>query len=92
MYAISIFHISNSNEIYKFSERYEHLHQSGNATTYTAVQDSDSNMSDDDLDDTNATKPWLSEFHRYLNTHDVIPENMTIVKWWGVHTTVPIIS
>ena len=49
-----------------------------------SVQDSDSDMSDDDLDDTNATKPWLSEFQRYLNTHDVIPEGTTVVKWWGV--------
>jgi hypothetical protein len=49
-----------------------------------SVRESDSDMSDDDLDDTDTTKPWLSEFQRYLNTHDVIPEGTTVVKWWGV--------
>ena len=63
---------------------------SGNVTPMdpgsNSVQDSDSDMSDDNLDDTDATKPWLSEFqHRdYLNTHDVIPEGTTVVKWWSV--------
>jgi hypothetical protein len=47
--------------------------------------------SDDDFNDTDPTKPWLSEFNRYLNTHDVIPEGTTVVKWWGVRTTFPII-
>ena len=49
------------------------------------VCDSDSDMSDNlNPDDNDPTKPWLMEFHRYLNTHDVIPEGTTVVKWWGV--------
>jgi hypothetical protein len=48
------------------------------------VLDSDSEMSDDNLEDNDPRKPWLSEFRRYLNTHDVIPDGTTVVKWWGV--------
>jgi hypothetical protein len=29
-------------------------------------------------------KPWLKEFHYYLNSFDEIPEGMSIVQWWGV--------
>ena len=48
-------------------------------------------MEDSDLDwdmsnegEGDSEKPWLSEFNCYLNTHDVLLEGMTIVKWWGV--------
>jgi len=30
-------------------------------------------------------KPWMNEFKWYLDTMDVVPENMSIVQWWGVH-------
>ena len=39
-------------------------------------------MSEEDEGD--SEKPWMAEFNRYLNTHDVLPEGMTVVKWWGV--------
>ena len=56
---------------------------SGNIATgpYSSTHDSDYNTSDDDSD---PTKPWLAEFERYLATHDVVPEDMLIVEWWGV--------
>ena len=47
-----------------------------------STHDSDYDMSDDDSD---PTKPWLAEFKHYLMTHDVVPEGMLIVEWWGVH-------
>ena len=46
------------------------------------MEDSDWDMSDEDEGD--SEKPWLAEFNRYLNTHDILPEGMTVVKWWGV--------
>jgi hypothetical protein len=59
----------------------------GNATVNPVdkiLLDSDSEMSDENLEDNDPKKPWLSEFCRYLNTHDVIPDSTTVVKWWGV--------
>ena len=34
--------------------------------------------------DANSSKPWLKEFHQYLNGHDEVPSEMTVVQWWGV--------
>ena len=31
-----------------------------------------------------ATPAWLTEFNKYINTTDEIPEGQTIVQWWGV--------
>jgi hypothetical protein len=45
-------------------------------------QDSDYDMSDDDSGD--LTKPWLAEYQRYTTTHDVVPEGMSLIEWWGV--------
>lgn len=28
--------------------------------------------------------PWLREFHLYLNSPTLIPNNMSIIQWWGV--------
>ena len=40
---------------------------------------------EDDVDETlDPAKPWMGEFKRYLDTVDVVPENMNIVRWWGV--------
>ena len=49
-----------------------------------SAHDSDYDMSDDDGD---PTKPWLAEFERYLMTHDIVPEGMLVVEWWGVCPT-----
>ena len=46
------------------------------------MEDSEWDMSDESEGD--LEKPWLAEFNRYLNTHDILPEGMTVVKWWGV--------
>ena len=50
----------------------------------TSAQDSDYDMSDDDDSAGNQTKPWLAEYQHYINTHDVVPEGMSLVEWWGV--------
>ena len=38
----------------------------------TSAQDSDYDMSDNDLDSGNLTKPWLAEYQHYISTHDVV--------------------
>ena len=40
----------------------------------------DSSGSDSDSDaEIDSVQPWLAEFNRYLHTHNVIPEGMSIV-------------
>lgn len=52
-------------------------------------------LSDDEAEDGNdelpsdsleivGSKPWLPEFQLYLATMDIIPDGMSLVKWWGV--------
>ena len=53
--------------------------------TSKSPDDTDSDFSDGDSDDMDLSKPWLVEFWRYLNTHNVFSDSsMTVVKWWGV--------
>lgn len=69
----------------QFKERYEYVNSIANIAAdplLKLTEDSDWDMSDEGEGDTD--KPWLAEFNRYLNTHDVLPEGMTIVEWWGV--------
>ncbi|PSR75311.1 hypothetical protein PHLCEN_2v9174 [Hermanssonia centrifuga] len=50
-------------------------------------------LSDDESDDdhppsrtaelSDPNKPWKSEFDRYLETIEQVPEGMDIIKWWG---------
>lgn len=28
--------------------------------------------------------PWKIEFDRYLDTHEQLPDNMSVIQWWGV--------
>lgn len=70
----------------KFKERYEHMYSGSNATAphpTSGTQDSDYDMSDDD-DCGDLTKPWLTEYQRYITTHDVVLEETSLVEWWGV--------
>jgi len=48
--------------------------------------ETDSEYEGDEEEDplSDLTKPWRGEFLHFLNARDVIPENMGIVKWWGV--------
>ena len=46
--------------------------------------DTDSENEDDDDEMLDPAKPWMGEFKQYLDTMDVVPENMSIVRWWGV--------
>jgi hypothetical protein len=49
------------------------------------MDDTDSDNSSDEepeVDDT--AQPWLHEWALYTTTHEVVPENVGIVQWWGV--------
>ena len=46
--------------------------------------ESDSEAEDDDEVSEDPTKPWKAEFDRYMDTHDIVPDDMSIVHWWGV--------
>jgi len=46
--------------------------------------DTDSENEDDTDEALDPAKPWMGEFKRYLDTVDVVPDNMNIVRWWGV--------
>ncbi|KAF8950693.1 hypothetical protein BDZ97DRAFT_1163754 [Flammula alnicola] len=39
---------------------------------------------DDDNPMSDPTKPWMTEFHRYIDTVEAVPDDMDIVQWWGV--------
>ncbi|KAG6914152.1 hypothetical protein DXG01_002077 [Tephrocybe rancida] len=82
----------------KFEERYRALHANDaqmseppckkrkTAGTLLRVSDTDSDDSDDEEDTPNdPTKPWMTEFRRYLDTNDLVLEGMPVVEWWGIH-------
>lgn len=48
--------------------------------------DDEDDNSDNDIDNPNSDpkKPWLAEFHRYLNSTDYVEDGMSIIQWWGV--------
>ena len=66
----------------QFEAHYKQIYSIASALP-KSMEDSDWDMSDDEGGG-DSEKPWLAEFNRYLNTHDVLPEGMTVVKWWGV--------
>lgn len=46
--------------------------------------DSDSEGRVNDHPSSDPSKPWLEEWNLYLQTHEVVPEGLGIVEWWGV--------
>ena len=49
-----------------------------NLDTDSEAEDNDNGINIDPL------KPWMAEFRLYIDTHDIVPEGMSIVHWWGV--------
>ena len=47
------------------------------------IDDTDSE-SETEMTAADPTKPWLNEWNTYIQTHEIIPEGMGIVRWWGV--------
>jgi hypothetical protein len=49
------------------------------------IDDTDIESEDDDCQQiSNTTNSWSEEWKLYLNTHEVVPDDMGIVHWWGV--------
>jgi len=89
--------------LYQFQEHFEELNKESTTEIRSPKKktkldhllrelDTDSDnlddVSDDDGDDQDPTKPWLGEFHRFLKTEHVLAEDMTVVQWWGVRICV----
>ncbi|KAF9464647.1 hypothetical protein BDZ94DRAFT_1353562 [Collybia nuda] len=53
-------------------------------TALLRMHNSDSDKSDCDNALSNPSQSWIDEFQRYLNTTDILPDDMTEVEWWGV--------
>ena len=50
--------------------------------------DPDSEAEEDTSGDkSDMSKSWLEEYNRYMNTHEVVALEMSIVAWWGVSLT-----
>ena len=48
------------------------------------VDDTDSSSDDEDYLEA-STVNYLEEFNLYLNTNEIVPDDVGIVSWWGVH-------
>lgn len=80
----------------QFKERYDKLNESNGSApppprkkrkTLGLLREDDSDSDDSDNEDdisADPTQPWLAEFQRYLDTNDIMPEEMSVVEWWGV--------
>lgn len=76
----------------QFIERYEKIHGESSSTlvikkkkTLTRRNSDDTESeSESEVETLNPTKPWLNEWDLYLQTHETVPEDMGIVRWWGV--------
>jgi hypothetical protein len=47
----------------------------------------DTNTESDDNNDRQVANPmssWIDEWKLYINTYEVVPDDMGIVQWWGV--------
>jgi len=56
------------------------------------VDDTDSEADDDDAATPQGTAdPWLQEWTLYKTTHEVVPDGMGIVEWWGVRQSISFI-
>ncbi len=62
------------------------LSNKGKQKQNTFCDDSDSDSDHDGISNTPTTTeaPWQREFNRYLRGEDELPENMTLIQWWGV--------
>ena len=53
------------------------------------IDDTDSSSDNEDYQQViNKGNAYLDEWSLYLNTHEVVPDDMGIVRWWGVRCVV----
>jgi hypothetical protein len=49
------------------------------------IDDTDTESDDDDdRQGADPTSSWIDEWKLYINTYEVVPDDMGIVQWWGV--------
>ena len=48
------------------------------------IDDTDSESNDNNNETSDPSRPWLDEWNSYLGIQEVIPEDMGVVRWWGV--------
>lgn len=78
----------------QFAERHALVSQTQPSSTHkTSVRKSQSRwVNTDDVrrmatprhQHTSSDQPWMEEWNDYVTTKDVLPEDMSIVRWWGV--------
>jgi hypothetical protein len=52
--------------------------------------DDDDDANDDPVEPSDSTAPWRDDFNGYLYSKDQLGD-MTIVEWWGVHISSPLL-
>jgi hypothetical protein len=84
--------------IFQFRERYILL--AGNSDTKPPMQSSKikkinvllRELSDDEDAEVDVgptvpedpKRPWMRDFHAYIDVHEQVPDGWTTIKWWGV--------
>ena len=80
----------NSNLVTPLPAKKGHWSASNMTTLLCELESSDDDDSSDDAGPSTTqndpTKPWLREFHKYLNMTDELSDGQTLVQWWGVST------
>ncbi|KAG6839383.1 hypothetical protein C0991_003134 [Blastosporella zonata] len=78
------FHVALDAAFQKISNYYD---KTAESEVYTfAMQDDGILPNDDATSPVNSEKPWICDFHGYLNSMDSIGE-MTIVTWWSINAS-----
>jgi hypothetical protein len=50
------------------------------------MDDTDTESDDDDPEAVRPTSSWVDEWKLYINTYEVVPDDMGIIQWWGVRS------
>jgi hypothetical protein len=48
----------------------------------------DSRASSPSMLEDDPSRPWLCDFHAYLDTTEHVPEGWTAIDWWGVSASI----
>src|ERR1700761_3419404 len=93
---------SAADSFFKFMERYNEktskaqpqatcvrkaVHSPAKLGRHRNVDDTDSSDDEDCQQAISKGDAYLEEWNLYLNTHEVVPDNIGIVRWWGVGLT-----
>ena len=78
----------------QFIERHKSLHGNNSANANLGARRSSKRPRRRNSDDTDSeseaetavdpNNPWRTEWNLYLQIHEIVPEGMSMVTWWGV--------